>query len=448
MDLSVIVPIYNEQEHIQNCVSSLAPVLDEIVGESKWEFIFVNNGSVDKSEAVIEEISKTIKFYQKIYSPKPNYGEALFLGLKAAKGDYSYVINVDAWDPIFLSEAWTLKESFDIIVGSKRIVKAYSEIQWYRRLLSWGLNTLLKIFLGFKGTDTHGLKLLRMKTVRPLLDKVVLRRGQFDTELTLRAQKLGLKISELPVRIKNLRAPRNLMIKKIAQNILDLARLWWILKNGNPQNFNPKILSVHDASPKFQKELEVIFQDRNFGANVPVKWIGVVPCWGGKWDIRQYPEFIKFLNDLRQRGWELVLHGYTHSNPQHPPFYKFLFKSDEIFEFHGLTRLEAERLLDSSLQMFQEAFGFLPRGFIPPNWSISRAAVEVLKNRGFEFLGKMNGIYWLQSEKHEFVMIQKLHIRFYPLHMLSKVILGLIFNGGHVVYHPRERGVSILGDKE
>lgn len=45
---------------------------------------------------------------------------------------------------------------------------------------------------------THGPKLLRMSTMRPILDKCVMRRGQFDTEFTLRALRQGLRLAEVP----------------------------------------------------------------------------------------------------------------------------------------------------------------------------------------------------------------------------------------------------------
>lgn len=440
LSLSVVVPVYNEVEHIQKSIQALVVYLNKIIGVDEWELVFVNNGSTDGSEYKIIQILKEYPNNQSIYWPKPNYGEALRLGIENAKGQWAYIINVDAWDPEFLKEAWERKSQFDYIIGSKRLNPMLSQIQFYRRFLSWGLNTLLRVFLGFKGTDTHGLKLLNLKKISPIAKKVKLRRGQFDTELTLRAQKNGLAITELPVRIQILRPPRNLMFKKIAQNILDIFRLWWILRQKEPE-----IISVHDATPKYMEELKYLFQKKIGETNPNVhRWIGIVPNWGGEWDIRKHPEFIDLMKMLQSQGWELVLHGLTHGRPSHPPFYKFLFKSKDIFEFRGLSKNEAEVKLQVAVNIFEEAFGFKPKGFIAPNWTISMEGKEVLKEMQFEFVGEFSGVYWLKTGKKQWVWVEEFHIRYRPIYILVRVILGLLFGGGHVVFHPNHRGQSIL----
>lgn len=237
MELSVIIPAYNEADFIFQSLEQLAPHLDSIAKNS-WEFVIVDNGSVDNSRQVIHKIQKMWPQTKLIELKEPDFGSALKAGLEAARGNFSYIINVDAWDPIFLIRAWEVREAHDFILGSKRLQPELSEIHPLRKILSWGLNTILQNFLGFDGTDTHGQKLVRMPVVRPLLQQVVLRRGQFDTELTLRVQRAGLRTAEFPIRLKELRPPRNKMMKKITQNFVDICRLKKILKD---QKFYSKV---------------------------------------------------------------------------------------------------------------------------------------------------------------------------------------------------------------
>ena len=56
-------------------------------------------------------------------------------------------------------------------------------------------------------------------------------RGQFDTEFTIRSQRAGLRLAEFPVPIAEIRTQRNLMLKKIIQNLYDIFKLKKILRN-------------------------------------------------------------------------------------------------------------------------------------------------------------------------------------------------------------------------
>ena len=56
-------------------------------------------------------------------------------------------------------------------------------------------------------------------------------RGQFDTELTMRALRGGLWVAEVPVPIVQIRKPRNLMLGKIYRNFVDLLRLRRAMRN-------------------------------------------------------------------------------------------------------------------------------------------------------------------------------------------------------------------------
>ena len=66
-----------------------------------------------------------------------------------------------------------------MIVGSKRAEGADDRRPMKRRFATWVLNTLLKIFLGFKGTDTHGVKAFRKEPLMPVLDRCLVGKGYF-----------------------------------------------------------------------------------------------------------------------------------------------------------------------------------------------------------------------------------------------------------------------------
>jgi len=229
--LSVIVPVYNEEDILMQMAEQLAPHLDEIAGKAGWQFVLVDNGSWDRSPAICDEIVARWPPSIKVRLEQPNYGEALYQGLMNAQGPWALVINVEFWDVPFMRWCYRTRGVYDLVMGSKRADQALNQLDTYRRLLSWGLNTILQTVFGFVGSDTHGQKFLYLPALRPILEQCVMRRGQFDTEFTLRASRARLWLAEVPVPIAEVRKARNLMLHKIVRNIVDIRRLHRIMRD-------------------------------------------------------------------------------------------------------------------------------------------------------------------------------------------------------------------------
>ncbi len=222
--LSVVVPIYNEESLLFETAQALAEHLDRLVGRAGWEYVLVDNGSKDATPAIIRRVTATWPGTA-IEIPAPNFGAALRAGLDAASGRWVHVINVDFWDFPFLAWAWLNRHDYDLILGSKRADPTLNRQTRYRKTLSWGLNAILTLLFGFPGTDTHGLKLMDLRAMRPSVEKCVMDRGQFDTEFMLRAMRSGLRLAEVPVPYADKRTARNWMLSKIAWNVKDMFRL-------------------------------------------------------------------------------------------------------------------------------------------------------------------------------------------------------------------------------
>jgi glycosyltransferase involved in cell wall biosynthesis len=228
--LSVVVPVYNEQDLLMPMAEQLAPHLDEIAGSGNWQFVLIDNGSRDRSSAICDEIVARWPASIKVVLQQANYGEALYQGLMQASATWAFIINVDFWDVPFMRWCYRTRGVYDLVMGSKRADHALNEQGNYRRLLSWGLNTILQTVFGFVGSDTHGQKFLYLPAMRPVFQKCVMRRGQFDTEFTLRASRGRLWLAEVPVPIVEVRKARNLMLHKIGRNLVDIARLHQIMR--------------------------------------------------------------------------------------------------------------------------------------------------------------------------------------------------------------------------
>lgn len=231
VELDVVIPLYNEESILRDNAEKLSVHLDRVIGRGKWRFIFVDNGSADRTRAIIHELIKEFDGGLYVHESEPNYGRALRAGLKAASSPYVHTCDVEQWDIPFLAWAWSLRKEHDYFVGSRRSDPTIYNAPFLRRFLSWGLNALIQLFFSYMGTDTHGPKLFNLKRLQPIIDICVCDRGQFDSEIVLRAVRGGLRIAEAPIEHAEHRPPRFAIVKKIGWNIIAFIRLNGVLRN-------------------------------------------------------------------------------------------------------------------------------------------------------------------------------------------------------------------------
>ena len=231
--LSVIMPIRNEAAILWHNAEILAAQFDAVVGAGTWKFILVDNNSTDSTPGIIKRMIERWPPSETVFVEKPNYGAALKAGFARADTPYVATLDVELWDLPFIAWAWKRRDDYDLFIGSRRADPSLCERPRYRWFLSWGLNAVLQLFFEFTGTETHGPKVIRMARMRELIERCVSDRGQYDTEIVLRAIRAGRMIVEVPISNSEVegRKPRNLMLKKIVWNITAFNRLRRVLRD-------------------------------------------------------------------------------------------------------------------------------------------------------------------------------------------------------------------------
>jgi len=231
LPVSIVIPIYNEQSILLDNAQALAQHFDSTLGSGNWLFIFVDNGSTDGTPAILERILARWPLCRVIKLKEPNYGAALKAGLHAATTKWAYMLDIEQWDLPFMNWAWANRSHYDIFIASKRADPTLNFQQPYRRFLSAGLNAVLQVLFRYSGTDTHGPKLLNRQSLSDIIAKCELDRGQFDTELVLRAMRACKRLVEVPVEYRESRPHRNWMVKKIVWNLIALRRLQHVMSS-------------------------------------------------------------------------------------------------------------------------------------------------------------------------------------------------------------------------
>ena len=122
MDISVVVPLYNEEESLPELHAWIKRVMDE--NKFSYEIIFVNDGSKDRSWEVIEKLAKE---YPEVHGIKfrRNYGKspALYHGFARAQGDVVITMDADLQDsPDEIPELYrmVMEDGYDLVSGYKQ----------------------------------------------------------------------------------------------------------------------------------------------------------------------------------------------------------------------------------------------------------------------------------------------------------------------------------------
>ena len=229
--LSVVIPVLNEEAILAKNLTGLAAHFDAIVGKRNWQYVLVDNGSTDRTPEIIQDILAAFPPSKTVYVAEPNYGAALRAGFDAADTEFLHTCDVEQWDIPFLAWAWAERKNHDLFIGSKRSDPTISRQTPRRRFLSWGLNSLLQLFFGYMGTETHGPKLINLACLRPIIDSSISDRGQFDTEIVLRTIRKGHRVAEAPIAFLETRPPRTKIAKKVVWNLIAFNRLRRIIRD-------------------------------------------------------------------------------------------------------------------------------------------------------------------------------------------------------------------------
>ena len=227
----MVIPVYNEAEHLFDRVGHFTAVLDTLVGRDRWEMLLINNGSTDDTAIIIDRLAQCFPCVSELYLSSPNYGLAIRHGIEQAQHTYIYIVDLDQWDGAFVNWSWCYRKDYDLIISSKRADPSINQQSRIRFLLSWGLNALLQLLFAFPGSDTHGQKLLNCESLVRILEDTQADRGQYDVELVVRTIRAGKRMIELPVPYVEMRPSRNTLIRKVLWNIWALSKLAWRLRS-------------------------------------------------------------------------------------------------------------------------------------------------------------------------------------------------------------------------
>jgi dolichol-phosphate mannosyltransferase len=201
----VVIPTYNEVQNLPKIISALFDL--NVAG---LEILDVDDDSPDGTGLVADQLVEQYpgRFHVMHRQGKLGLGTAYIQGFQwALEQGYLYIIHMDAdfsHPPEFVPQMLDLIPNYDVVVGSRYIKGGRLDVQWpwYRRLLSWWANSVwVRLILGTRTRDaTAGYKCWTAEALRRIdLNRIRSSGYIFQVEMCYLAEKMGLRIKEIPI---------------------------------------------------------------------------------------------------------------------------------------------------------------------------------------------------------------------------------------------------------
>jgi glycosyltransferase involved in cell wall biosynthesis len=225
--IEIIVPVYNEESILE---SQLRPVLQGL--PSGFCVRVMENGSTDGTPAILDGLAGEFPSLTVVRLPEPNYGRAMKQGLESASADILVVDDLDVLDTDFWTRGLDILGGggVDMVQGSKVLAGRDDRRPLVRRAATKVLTGLLRLLTGFRGTDTHGPKVMFRKSMEPVMKACSIELDLYPSELVIRAQRAGLRIVEIPIHLREIRATPLPLCRRVPRALRDLLKLRAALK--------------------------------------------------------------------------------------------------------------------------------------------------------------------------------------------------------------------------
>lgn len=208
--LSLIIPVYNEEENLKRGV--LREIYDFLINKDfSWEVIISDDGSTDKSKQLIKSQIREFKNFRLLENPHGGKPSALLHGIRATKGEYILFTDMDQSTPVWELDKllpFADEQGVGAVIGSRGLAR--EDFPFYRRFGAIVFATVRRILILPEITDTQcGFKLFKSDGLKKVFPQLEFFKGKesvsgwkvtsYDVELLHMLKKLGLSIREVPV---------------------------------------------------------------------------------------------------------------------------------------------------------------------------------------------------------------------------------------------------------
>ena len=197
VELSVVIPVFNEEESIESTFHELNAVLPTL--NVSYEIIFVDDGSSDNTVEVIKK-QPGVQLFQ--HSENRGYGAALKSGIKSAKGEYILITDADGTYPNKqIPDLWQFAHSYDMVVGARTGVNV--KIPLFRKPAKWFLQILANYLTKMEIPDLNsGMRIFKKNDAIKFFN-ILCNGFSFTTTITISYLSKGFCVKFIPISYHN-----------------------------------------------------------------------------------------------------------------------------------------------------------------------------------------------------------------------------------------------------
>ena len=243
-DFSLILPCYNESEHLETSFANLFNTLSK--QKYSFEIILIDDLSKDSTINILKNISRKYKKqHVHVYYHRQNLGRGgtVMDGIKKANSDIVGFIDIDLEvSPIYISEFITkIKENQADVITARRYYpfKIFPLNYLLREIASRSYVRLIKSLLSVPLDDTEaGYKFFRKEKILPILADINDHHWFWDTEIITRSYLAGLRVADIPTLFLR-RDDKTSTVKFLPDVIAYLKAISKFNKSINQKNYSP-----------------------------------------------------------------------------------------------------------------------------------------------------------------------------------------------------------------
>ena len=192
--LSIVIPVYNEENEIGKVIGTLKAVVEK--EPSGCEIIVVNDGSTDGTKNVLDGETGIMVIDNTV---NMGYGASLKRGIDSAKYELIAIADADNTYPVeVITELARLMDNFDMVIGERKKI-AYPRFNWIKQRGRDAMDFLCSYLVGHRIPDINsGLRVFKKDMALRFKDRLC-DRFSFTTSLTLLSFFNGYKVSYIPI---------------------------------------------------------------------------------------------------------------------------------------------------------------------------------------------------------------------------------------------------------
>jgi glycosyltransferase involved in cell wall biosynthesis len=225
VELSVVMPVHNEEEALPSVLEEAIEALGE--ADFSYEIVLLDDASTDRSLEILQAYRQRYPHLLRVLRHETNRGiaEAFRTLYRHARGRYVFCNGSDGQcSTAECLRMMRLRDRYDLIVGKRR----RKQYRLVRHVVSAGFNAVPLLFFGVRTYDAGNIKLFR----KDVLDIPLLSRSPFaEAERIIRARRRGFQVGAVPVEHHPRQGGKagGARWHLITKSLIDLGRCFWAI---------------------------------------------------------------------------------------------------------------------------------------------------------------------------------------------------------------------------